>query len=123
MDIPTDLPSILSWFGLPAGALVLGYGLVKGADSLEADAKEERLKYISDLLKERSLTSYGKLGASIVPFVFKRVFGPGAVSFKFITRSIVASLVFWVVLLALKPPVDSTQLTKFTPPLYSCRGQ
>jgi hypothetical protein len=44
MDIPTDLPGILSEFGLPAKAIALAYGLVKGADALEADAKEERLK-------------------------------------------------------------------------------
>jgi hypothetical protein len=60
---------------LPAGAIALAYGLVKGADALEADAKEERLRYISDLLKEQSAASLGKLGATAAPFIFAKVFG------------------------------------------------
>jgi hypothetical protein len=102
MDIPTDLPGILSEFGLPAKAMALAYGLVKGADALEADAKEERLKEISALLKERSFTSLGKLGASVVPFVFEKIFGSRVFSVKFISRSIFASVLFWLILLSVK---------------------
>ena len=40
MDIPTELSGILSEFGLPVTAGALAWGLVKGADALEEDAKE-----------------------------------------------------------------------------------
>jgi hypothetical protein len=101
MEIPTDLPGILSWLDIPvAGALALG--LVKSAEWLEADAKEERLKYISNLLTERSITSFGKVGAAVVPFVFEKVFGSKAFSFKFVLRSILASVLFWVILTIIK---------------------
>ena len=102
MDIPTDLPGILSEFGLPVGAGALAWGLVKGADALEEDAKEERLKYISDLLEDTSFSSFGELGASVVPFIFEHVFGSRAFSFKFISRSIVATALFWDMLGAVK---------------------
>jgi hypothetical protein len=102
MDIPTELSGILSEFGLPVGAGALAYGLVRGANALEEDAKEERLNYISDLLKDRSFTSYGKLSASIVPFVFTKIFGSNPFSFKFISRSVLASMVFWLILLEIK---------------------
>jgi hypothetical protein len=42
MEIPTDLSGVLSEFGLPVGAGVLAWGLVKGADAIEVDAKEEK---------------------------------------------------------------------------------
>jgi hypothetical protein len=102
MGIPTDLAGILSELGLPVGAGALAWGLVKGADAIEADAKEERLKYISGLLKDQSITSFGKLGPSIVPFVFEKTFGSRALSFNFISRSIVASISFWMILLLAK---------------------
>lgn len=98
MDIPTDLSGILSAFGAPAGAVALGYGLIRGADTLEKDARQESLRYISELLRERSFTSFGKLGVAVVPFVFKRFFGSNPLSSKFIIRSILASIVFWIAL-------------------------
>jgi hypothetical protein len=98
MDLPTGLPGILSWFGLPAGALGLGYGLVKLAEVLEADAKEERLKKISDLVRKGPLTGFGPLGAAVVPFIFEKIFGSNPISMKFISRSIVASLLFWIII-------------------------
>ena len=52
MPEPTSLWDVLSEAGLPAVGGLLAWGLVIGADALEADAKEERLKYISGLLKE-----------------------------------------------------------------------
>jgi hypothetical protein len=103
MDIPTELPGILSWFGLLAGAVALAYWLPKGADWVEADAKEERLKYISELLK-KGLTSFGPLGALVVPFVFDKIFGSRPISFKFISRSILASILFWLILILVKRP-------------------
>ena len=108
MDIPTELTGILSEFGLPIWAGAFAYGLVRGADALEEDAKEERLKYISDLLKERSFTSYGKLGASVVPFVFEKVFGSKPLSIKFAFRSVLASLAFWLLLVSIKHPTYGT---------------
>jgi hypothetical protein len=108
-DIPTDLAGILSALGLPAGALALGYGLVKGADALEADAKEERLKNVSDLLKRGPLTSFGPLGAAVVPFIFDKAFGqlffvPTSAKLKFMFRSFLASITFWVLLILIKHP-------------------
>ena len=104
MDIPTELPGILSWFGLPAGAVALGYGLVKGAESLEADASENALKYISGLLKKGPITSFGALGAAVVPFVFDKVFGDRPFRLKFVSRSILASICFWIILASIKHP-------------------
>jgi hypothetical protein len=72
--------------------------------TLEKVAKEERLKEISDLLKDRSFTSYGKLGASVVPFVFEKVFGSNPISMKFVFRSILASILFWLLLVSIKHP-------------------
>jgi hypothetical protein len=102
MDIPTELSGILSEFGLPVTAGALAWVLVKGADALKEDAKEERLRYISDLLKDHSFISYGKLGASIVPFVFNKVFGSNPISVKFVFRSILASIIFWIILMTVK---------------------
>jgi hypothetical protein len=104
MEIPTDLPGILSSFGLPAGAVALGYGLVKGADALEADASADALKSISGLLKRGPLTGFGALGATVVPLIFDKVFGQRPLSFKFIYRSVLISILFWVILIFLKHP-------------------
>jgi hypothetical protein len=104
MDIPTELPGILSWLGLPAGAILLAYWLPKGADWLEEDAKAERLKYISDLLKKGPLTGFGPLGAAVVPFVFYKVFGTKPLSLKFMARAISLSLLFWLILILAKHP-------------------
>jgi hypothetical protein len=65
---------------LPIWAGAIACGLVRWADAFEKVAKEERLKEISDLLKDRSFTSYGKLGASVVSFVFEKVFGSNPIS-------------------------------------------
>lgn len=126
MAIPTDLTGVLSYlagvlpeFALLAGAIALARWLVKGADALEADAKKERLKDISDLLKDQSFTSLGKLGASIVPFVFEKLFGSKALSIKFVSRSILASILFWAVLLGVRHAKLSTIIyttTNFTWP-------
>lgn len=89
-----SLWDVLSEAGLPVGAGLLAWGLVKGADALESDAKEERLKYISDLLKDQSFSGFGKLGAFVVPFIFEKIFGSKILSLKFIFRSILASFLF-----------------------------
>ena len=102
--ISTELSGILSEFGLPVWAGAFAYGLVRGADALEEDANEERLKYISALLKDRSFVSYGKLGASVVPFIFDKVFGSNPFSIKFIFRSILASCAFWLLLVFISHP-------------------
>ena len=104
MEIPTDISGILSEFGLPIWAGAVAYGLVRGANALEEDAKKARLRYISDLLKERSFTSYGKLGASVVPFIFAKAFGSNPVSIKFVVRSILASCAFWLLLVSVSHP-------------------
>jgi hypothetical protein len=104
MDIPTDLPGILSEFGLPAGAIALAYGLIKGADALEKEASDDALTYISRLLKKGPLTVFGPLGGAIVPFVFDKVFGKKLLSVKFVLRSFLASIFFWLVLILIRQP-------------------
>jgi hypothetical protein len=75
MPVPKEITDILSELSLPAGAIGLAMGLVRGAGALEKDASEPALKYISDLLKGGGLTSFGKIGATLVPAIFDRVFG------------------------------------------------
>jgi hypothetical protein len=100
-EIPTDLLGILSAWGLPASAVALAVGLVKGADALEP-TNPDRLEAISKLLKKGPLTSFGLLGAEVVPLVFGEVFGEKPFSRKFIARSIVASGLFWLILIGIK---------------------
>jgi hypothetical protein len=98
-----DIASFLiSEFGLPAGAIGLAAGLVRGAIALESDANPRALKYVSDLLTEGNLTNIGKAGAHLVPFVFDKIFGPKHISFRFLWRSIIATTIFWIILLLLR---------------------
>jgi hypothetical protein len=102
MDLPTDISGILSAFGVPGGAIGIAYGLVRGAGALETDAREEALRDVSRLLASDSWANFGKLGATLVPAIFDRIFGSRPFSFKFLSRSIVASVLFWIVLLLAK---------------------
>jgi hypothetical protein len=77
-------------------------GLVRGAKALETGANPQALKYVSGLLTEGNLRNIGKAGAGLVPFVFDKVFGSRPLSFRFISRSITATTIFWLVLLELK---------------------
>ena len=99
-----DIGSYLSQFGLPAGAIALAVGLVRGAKALETDANPQALRYVSDLITKGDLRNIGKAGASLVPFVFDKVFGPKPFSFRFISRSILATTLFWLILLLVKRP-------------------
>ena len=94
MPIPKEIADILSQFGVPAGAVALAVGLVRGARALEKDASEHALKYVSGLLIGGGMTSFGKLGATLIPIIFDRIFGSRPVSYKFISRSFLATTVF-----------------------------
>jgi GAF domain-containing protein len=93
---------LISEFGLPAGAIGLATGLVRGAKVLETGANTEALKYVSGLLTKGDLKNIGKAGAGLVPFVFDKVFGSRPFSFRFISRSMIATTLFWLVLLLVK---------------------
>ena len=102
---------IASEIGLPTGAVALAVGLVRGAKVLETDANPRALKYVSDLLTGGDLKNIGKAGAGLVPFIFDKIFGPRPLSFRFITRSIIATTLFWLILLLLKHADWKTQIT------------
>src|SRR5215469_11102092 len=104
MPIPQEITDILSQLGLPAGAIALAVGLVRGARALEKDASEPALKYVADLLTRGGLSNLGKLGAALVPALFDRIFGSSPLSYKFISRSLLATTLFWVTLLEIKHP-------------------
>jgi hypothetical protein len=103
---------IASEIGLPTGATALAVGLVRGAKALETDANPRALRYVSDLLTEGDLKNIGKAGAGLVPFVFDKIFGSRPLSFRFITRSIIATSLFWIVLLLLRHADWKTQITR-----------
>jgi hypothetical protein len=104
MPIPKEITDILSELGLPAGAIALAIGLVRGARTLEKDASDRALKYVSGLLIGGDATSFGKIGATLVPAIFDRIFGSRPLSYKFISRSLLAPTLFWIILLAVKHP-------------------
>jgi hypothetical protein len=96
MPIPNEITDILSQFSVPAGAIALAVGLVRGAKALEKDATEHALKYVSGLLIGGSVADFGKLGATLIPIIFDRIFGSRPLSYKFISRSLLATTVFWL---------------------------
>jgi hypothetical protein len=100
----TWLSDVLSQIGVPSGAVLIAVGLVRGAKSLEKDANKEALSYISDLLKGGMLSNLGKVTAATIPVIFQRVFGGNPISFKFVSRSMVATTLLWITLILLKPP-------------------
>jgi hypothetical protein len=102
MDVILTLWSTL---GLPATVLAFACALVRGAKFLENGASEEALRYISGLLRKGPLTAFGPLGAAVVPLIFKALLGSSPLSLKFIARSIILSLAFWLVLILIKHPV------------------
>src|SRR5215831_19365520 len=104
MPIPSEITDILSEIGLPAGAIALAVGLVRGAGALEKEASEPALKYVSGLLIRGGLSNLGKLGATLVPRLFDRIFGSRPLSYRFISRSLLATTVFWIILLEIKHP-------------------
>jgi hypothetical protein len=104
MPIPQEINDILSEFGLPATAIALAVGLVRGARALEADANPHALKYVAGLLRAGNVAAFGKVGAILVPLIFDRVFGSNFISWKFISRSVLATTIFWLSLLAIKHP-------------------
>ena len=101
---------VLSAGGLPAGALALSYGLVKVAGALEEDANKDTLQSIASFMRNRPLTAFGPKSASIVPLIFNKVFGLKPFTLKFILRSILISVLFWLVLLVVKHPLWSNIL-------------
>jgi hypothetical protein len=74
MAIPQEISNLLSAIGLPAGAIGLAVGLVRGARSLETDASDRALHLFSDLITKGDLRNIGKAGAGLIPFVFDTVF-------------------------------------------------
>ena len=88
--------------GLPVAAIALAILLVQGAKFLEKGASDRALHLLSDLITKGDARNIGKAGASVVPFVFDRVFGLKPFSIRFISRSILATTLFWLLLLLLK---------------------
>jgi hypothetical protein len=72
MPIPQEIDDILSEFGLPATAIALAVGLVRGARALETDANPHALKYVAGLLIAGNVAAFGKVGATLVPLIFDR---------------------------------------------------
>jgi hypothetical protein len=99
-----EINDILSAFGVPAGAVALAIGMVRGAEALEKDASDSALQSVANLLTRSSLTDLGKVGATLVPAIFERVFGSRPLSRKFIARSVLATTIFWLILLAMRHP-------------------
>jgi hypothetical protein len=89
---------------LPAGAFAFAYFLVLGAKLYEQDARRERLKDVADLMNSGSMTNFGKLVATLVPQIFERIFGSKPFSWKFISRSCLATTIFWIILLSIRNP-------------------
>jgi hypothetical protein len=106
--------SLWSTLGLPATVLAFACALVRGAKFLENGASEEALRYISGLLRKGPLTAFGPLGAAVVPLIFKALLGSSPLSLKFIARSIILSLAFWLVLILIKHPVWNSILHSLT---------
>lgn len=94
--------SLTSQIGLPAGAIALAVLLVRGATFLEKDASDRALKLFSDLITKGDFRNIGKVGAGLVPYLFERVFGPRSFSLRFISRSMIATTLFWITFLLLK---------------------
>jgi hypothetical protein len=102
MDIPLEVAGALQELVMPAGALGVATGLVRGAKALERDANEEALKYVSKLLLRREIGQIGNVPATLIPLVFDRIFGPNPLSIKFVSRSVIATIIFWSILLFVK---------------------
>lgn len=51
-----------------------------------------------------SVTNFGKLVATLVPQIFERIFGSRPFIWKFISRSFLATTIFWILLLAIRNP-------------------
>jgi hypothetical protein len=76
----------------------------------ERRASESELRFISNLLINRSFTNLGKLVAHSVPKIFDRVFHPNVI-WQFVWRSVVASTISWAILLTIRnPPLWKTHL-------------
>lgn len=67
-----------------------------------ADANLQALKYVSSLLTAVDLKNIGKEGASLVPFVFDKIFRRRAFDFRFTSRSILATTLFWLIFILLR---------------------
>src|SRR5690242_9486629 len=98
------MKDFLSALGLPASAIVIAFGLYGIAKGYEDAASKPALKYVSDLLMSRSMTSFGKVMTSLVPALFDRIFGTKPISYKFISRSILATTILWIILLSIRNP-------------------
>ncbi len=104
MPVSSDFTDVLSELGVPAGALGLAVALVRGAKALEEDASKPALKYVSDLLKNSGVVGAGKIWLTLIPVIFERIFGSRPFSAKFFGRSIGATTLFWLILLAVRHP-------------------
>jgi hypothetical protein len=104
MSLPPEITDLISEFGVPAGAIGVAVGLVRGARALEKDANEAALRYVSCLLIGGGIGSVGKVGPTLVPVIFDGIFGQRPISVKFFTRSVLATTLFWFLLLTAKHP-------------------
>jgi hypothetical protein len=99
MSISQEINEFLSEFGVPATAIALAVGLIRGAKAFETGANPNALKYVATLLTSGGMTNIGKAGVAIVPVIFQRIFGTKATGLKFILRSIITTSFFWFILL------------------------
>ncbi len=104
MAVPEEVTQLVSFIGLPLGTMGAAYGLVRGAAELEKDASTQALRMVSSLIKSGRLRDVGQLGGRLVPLTFDRIFGTHPLSLKFVTRSVVATTIIWLALLALRHP-------------------
>jgi hypothetical protein len=104
MAVPAVIGSLLPMLALPGGAATFAIGLTRLAKAWEEDASDAALRYVSGLLKNGDVTNLGRLVSAVVPGLFTKMFGYRALSFKFLFRSCVATLTFWLVLLAIAHP-------------------
>jgi hypothetical protein len=98
MPVLLDVSEFISALGAPTTAVALAVGLVRGARALETDANPQALKYVARLLIDRNFATFGRLGPTLIPLIFDRVFGSHPLSWKFILRSMLATTIFWICL-------------------------
>jgi hypothetical protein len=94
-------------------------GLVRGAKALEKDANEEALRYVSHLLLRREVGQMGSAPATLIPIIFEKVFGTSPFSVKFVFRSIISTILFWVILLIARHADINKVLLGIYSPVFS----
>jgi hypothetical protein len=74
----------------------------------EQDASEAALRDLSNLLRSGNLRNLGELVNGAIPRVFDKFFGTKPFSWKFISRSLLTTTIFWFLLLFIRNPHPET---------------